>query len=254
MEWGDLRRVTPVNSVFGFDRGLPIDRYYIERFLSAYSADIRGRVLEIGDPYYTRKFGGDRVRRSDVLHVVPGNPKATLVADLTRADSIPSDTFDCIIFTQTLQMIYDLSGALNHVYRILKPGGALLATSHGISKIARREGVDPWGEYWRLTTQSARRLFQDIFPAANVRVGMYGNVLAAVAFLHGMTAGEMDREELDYTDPNYEVLITVRAIKPDPSVSRQRDPAEGKSPLDRLENLSPERRALLALRLGRKMD
>ena len=252
MEWGDLRRVTPVNSAFGFDRGLPIDRYYIERFLSGHSADIRGRVLEIGDPYYTRKFGGDRVRKSDVLHVVPGNPKATLVADLTRADSIPSDTFNCIIFTQTLQMIFDLREALRHVHRILKPGGALLATSHGISKIARREDVDPWGEYWRLTTQSARRLFQDIFSPPQVTVEMYGNVLAAIAFLHGMTAEEMDREELDYTDPNYEVLITVRAVKPDPSVSRQRDTAEAKAPLDRLENLSPERRALLALRLGKK--
>jgi SAM-dependent methyltransferase len=254
VQWGDLRRVTPVSPVFGFDRGLPIDRYYIQRFLSAYFTDIRGRVLEMGDDFYTRKFGGGRVSKSDVLHVVQGNPKATLVADLTCADSNPSDTFDCIIFTQTLQMIYDLRKALSHLYRILKPGGVLLVTSHGISKIGRREVVDPLGEYWRLTTQSARRLFQDIFPAANVGVGVYGNVLTAIAFLHGLAAEEMDQEELDYSDPNYEVLITVRAVKPGDSAPRIEEDSKSNDLLERVDNLSPERRALLALRLGKKVE
>jgi len=209
-----LWRVRPVSRVFGLDRGLPIDRYYIERFLSSHCDDIQGHVLEVGDDYYTRKFGGWGLVTSDVLHVTQGNPKATIVADLTRADSIPSNTFDCIIFVQTLQMIYDLRAALQHIYRILRPGGVVLVTCHGISKIARREGLDPWGEYWRLTTQSARRLFQEIFPAPHVRVGMYGNVLTAIASLHGLAAEEMDQDELDYLDPNYEVLIGIRAAKP----------------------------------------
>jgi SAM-dependent methyltransferase len=214
VQFGDLRRRTPVSRALGFDRGLPIDRYYIQQFLSAHSSDIRGRVLEIGDDFYTQKFGGGRVTRSDVLHVQEGNPKATILADLTRADHVPSDSFDCIIFTQTLQMIYDLRSALRHLYRILRPGGMLLATSHGISKICRRESVDPWGEYWRITTQSARRLFLENFLAKNVEVKAYGNVLAAVAFLHGLAAEELRQEELDFCDPDYEVLVAVAAVKP----------------------------------------
>src|SRR5215813_4804398 len=94
-DFGSMRRLTPVSRVYGFDRGFPIDRYYIEGFLSDYSADILGHVLEIGDNTYTRKFGGDRVTRSDVLHAIEGNPKATMVADLTCAEHIPSGTFDC---------------------------------------------------------------------------------------------------------------------------------------------------------------
>jgi SAM-dependent methyltransferase len=167
----------------------------------------------MGDDFYTRKFGGDRVTKRDVLHVVDGNPLATIVADLTCADNIPSDTFDCIIFTQTLEMIYDPRAALRHLYRILKPGGVLLSTSGGIKKIGRHEGVDPWGEYWHFTSQAVGRLFQEIFPAANVRVGVYGNVLATVATLHGLAAEELRQAELDYLDPDYEVLITVRAAK-----------------------------------------
>jgi SAM-dependent methyltransferase len=208
-----LWRVRPVSRVFGLDRGLPIDRYYIERFLSTYCDDLQGHVLEVGDDYYTRKFSGGRLVTSDVLHVTQGNPKATIVADLTCANSIPSDTFDCIICTQTLQMIYDVRAALGHLYRILRPCGVLLVTCHGISKIARREGVDPWGEYWRLTAQSARRLLEEFFPAFNVTVATYGNVLAAVASLHGLAVEEMAQDELDYLDPDYEVLIGIRAKK-----------------------------------------
>jgi SAM-dependent methyltransferase len=164
------RRLHPLSPHFGYDRGLPIDRYYIEQFLSAHPSDIRGRVLEMGDAEYTRRFGGARVTQSDVLHVVEGNPLATIVADLTAADGIPADTFDCVILTQTLQMIYDVRAAIRHLHRILKPGGVLLATSHGTSRICRRVGRDPWGEYWRFTTQSSQRLFAETFPPHNVTV------------------------------------------------------------------------------------
>ncbi len=214
VKFGSLQRVTPISPVFGFDRGFSIYRHYIERFLSAHASDIRRRVLEIGDVFYTRKFGGDRVTKSDVLHVVEGNPLATIVADLTCADNIPSDAFDCIIFTQTLEHVHDARGALRHLYRILKPGGVLLATSTGIKRIGRREGVDAWGEYWHFTSQTMGRLFRETFPAPNVRVGVYGNILTTIAALHGLAAKELRQEELDYVDPDYEVVITVRAVRP----------------------------------------
>jgi SAM-dependent methyltransferase len=169
----------------------------------------------VGDRFYTKKYGGDRVTTSDVLHLVEGNPEATIVADLTNADDIAPDSFDCIICTQTLQMIYDIRAALEHLRRILKPGGVLLVTSHGISKIGRREGIDPWGEYWRLTTQSANLLFQECFPSTNIKIEVYGNVLSAIASLHGLAAEELNQNELDYSDPDYEVLVAVRAVKPD---------------------------------------
>jgi len=88
-------------------------------------------VLEIGEVTYTRRFGGDRVTKSDVLHVVEGNPEATIVGDLTNADNIPSEAFDCVILTQTLHLLYDVKTALANLYRILKPGGILLVTVPG---------------------------------------------------------------------------------------------------------------------------
>ncbi len=211
---GSLRRLEPISRVFGTDRGQPIDRYYIEQFLSAHASDIRGHVLEVGDDAYTRKFGGERVTKSDVLHAVAGNPKATIVADLTFADNIPSGTFDCIILTQTLQVIYDVRASLRHLYRVLKPGGLLLATFPGISQISRYD-MERWGDYWRFTTLSTWRLFEEVFPPAYLKVQAYGNVLAATAFLYGLATQELRQEELDHRDTDYEVLITVKAAKPE---------------------------------------
>ena len=82
VNFGGLRRLTPISPIFGIDRDLiNIDRYYIEKFLSLHTADIKGRVLEMGEPLYTKKFGAEKVTRSDVLNYVEGNPKANIVAD-----------------------------------------------------------------------------------------------------------------------------------------------------------------------------
>lgn len=213
VRFGSLRRVTPISRDFGFLRGLPIDRYYIEKFLAANSADIHGRVLEIGDNSYTMRFGGSRVMQSDVLHVEEGNPAATIVGDLSNLPQISSETFDCVILTETIFLIYDFRAALRTAYRILKPGGALLVTFPGTSHQICRWEMDHWGDCWRFTTYSARKFFEEIFPAENVAVNCSGNVLSSIAFLHGIATEELTKEELDYQDQDYQLSISVRAVK-----------------------------------------
>lgn len=212
LDLGDLRRLTPISKSFGLDRGQPIDRYYIEKFLGRHAADIRGRVLEIGDSRYTRQFGGNRVTRSDVLHVNLRKPDVTIIADLTEAPQIPSDSFDCLIVTQTLQLIYEVKAAVATCHRILKPGGVMLATFPGLSRIARPSFGETWEDTWRFTKAGAEQLFREVFPG-NVTVEAFGNVLAAVACLHGLAAEELLPEELEACDPDFEVLLAVRAIK-----------------------------------------
>ncbi len=186
-----------------------------------YSAGvIRGRVLEIGGNEYTRRFGrpegsGRRdvnVTQSEVLHIGAENAAATIVGDLTSADHIASDSFDCILCTQTLQVIYDVRAAIATLHRILKPGGSVLATFPGITQTCRPDR-DHWGDYWRFTSLSARRLFEEAFAPANVSVESYGNVLATVAFLEGIATEELRPDELDLRDPDYEMLVCVRAVK-----------------------------------------
>lgn len=205
-------RSEPISRVFGLDRGKPIDRYYIEAFLHRYNGDIKGCVMEIGDSTYTHTFGGKKVIRSEVLHAVEGNPQATLVGDLATGNGIPEGLFDCMILTQTFLFIYDVHAALANSYSALKTGGVLLATFPGISQISRYDMVR-WGDYWRFTDASAQRLFGDIFGIENISVETHGNVLVACAFLQGLAVEELTQKDLDYNDPDYQVLITVRAVK-----------------------------------------
>jgi SAM-dependent methyltransferase len=212
VEFGDLGRTSPISREWGFDRGKPVDRFFIEGFMTVHSADIRGRVLEVADNEYTRRFGGDNVTVSDILHDSPGSPRATVVADLAVGDPIPSDTYDCVICTQTLHLIYDVEAAIATLHRILKPGGTLLATLPVITQISRID-MERNGDFWRFTSAAARRLFEEGFPGGEIEVGAHGNVVAAVAFLQGIASEELDQEQLHHCDPDYEVLITIRAVK-----------------------------------------
>jgi SAM-dependent methyltransferase len=213
------RGLEPVSRKFGFDRGLPIDRYYVEHFLGRQAgvdeyapADITGRVLEIGDDRYTRQFG-KQVERSDIFNFSDVGPGTTIVGDIAREEDMPADAFDCILCTQTLLVIYDFRGAIRALARGLRPGGVLLMTNPGISRLCRPD-ADLWGDYWRFTTLSMRRLLEEVFPPENVRVEGYGNVLTATAQLYGLAASELSREELDLRDPDYEVIVAARAVKP----------------------------------------
>jgi len=209
---GDLRRLEPVSREYGFDRGTPVDRYYIERFLAERSGDIRGRVLEIGDNTYTRRFGGGRVSASDVLNVYPAGGSTTIVSDLASGGNIPDDAFDCMIVTQTLHLLWDVAAGLRTMRRVLKPGGVLLLTVPGtISQLEQGQWRATW--YWGFGPLAVQRLFGETFGAANVEMTVHGNVLASTAFLQGLAAEELEPAELDTRDPLYPLLITVRAVK-----------------------------------------
>lgn len=221
VDFGDLRRSKPIGRHFGIDRpmpdeedGRPVDRFYIERFLAANASDIRGRVLEIGDDGYTRRYGGDRVARRDILNITADNPRATIVADLAAAPQIPDAIFDCVILTQTLHLIYDAPAAVRTLHRILKPGGVLLMTVPGITLVPT---TSVWGHtwYWAFTALAARRMLGEAFGEPRIEVGSCGNVLAATAFLHGLAVGELSADELEACDTDYPLIIAARARKAD---------------------------------------
>jgi SAM-dependent methyltransferase len=213
VRFGSLRRVTPISETFGYDRGLPIDRYYIERFLQEHSGTIRGRVLEVGDSTYTSRFGNDAaVEGVDILDVRADNPRATIVGDLTEPDRFSADAFDCVICTQTLPYIYDVHTAVRTLHRILRPGGTVLATVTSVSRVWTK-GDRLYGDYWRFTSRSSRLLFEQVFDSEEIAVVSYGNVLAAASFLYGLATSELRRDELDYNDPDIPLLIGIKARK-----------------------------------------
>jgi hypothetical protein len=95
-----------------------------------------------------------------VLDIDPANPLATITADLASADAISEAGFDCLILTQTLQLIYDARSAVTHARRILKPAGVLLVTVPAVSPIV---DDDQLTDYWRFTPASCAEPYGDVF-------------------------------------------------------------------------------------------
>jgi SAM-dependent methyltransferase len=190
---------------------MPIDRYYIEGFLRQHQSSIKGQTLEVGDDSYTRRFGENRTTRRDVLHVHDGNSAATIVGDLASADHIPGDTFDCLVLTQTLHLIFDVTAAVRTIHRVLRPGGVVLATFPGISQLSTDEWNRTWS--WGLSCALALELFGERFEKSRISVQSYGNTLTAACFLHGLAASELSIQQLDRVEPDCEMLVAVRAEK-----------------------------------------
>jgi SAM-dependent methyltransferase len=209
IDFGSLRRLKPVSKRWGFDRGTPVDRYYIESFLERNSSDIRGKVLEVKGRDYTQKFGEDQAEISHVIDIDSSNREANIVTDLTTCAGIESDQYDCVIVTQTFQYIYRLDSAFRSLHRILKPGGTILITCPGISRIEYKNQGET--TFWSFTQSSLKRLLSEEFE--DVTVSAFGNVLAASAFLYGIASEELHVDELNYHDPDYPLLLTARATK-----------------------------------------
>lgn len=209
--WLPFYCVTPVSRVFGLDRGSAIDRYYIEKFLYNNKAFIKGHLLEIAENSYSQKFGHD-VSSYEILHYNSSNLAATIIGDLTKHDTLPHNTIDCFICTQTLNVIYDLRSSVEGAYKLLTSDGVFLGTVPGISQISRYD-MDRWGDYWRFTDLSIRKVFEEFFGKGNVEIELFGNVRTCMAFLNGLSLEELPKRVLDKKDNDYQMIIGIKAIK-----------------------------------------
>lgn len=199
-------RTEPVSRLFGYDRGTPIDRYYIERFLKTNQAHITGHVLELADNGYTQQFG-QGVTQSDVL-AAEANEATTLVGDIADAGVLPANRYQCIILTQCLNVIYDVRGALNQCRTALASGGVLLLTVPCISQISRYD-MDRWGDFWRFTQRGLGDLLAECFPDAHAQMNSHGNLALARAFLDGLAVEDIPNQLWEQDDPDYPLIITA---------------------------------------------
>jgi SAM-dependent methyltransferase len=203
---------SPVSRLYGLDRGRAIDRYYIEAFLEREKAAVRGVCLELLTNDYTLRFGGYNVTRSEILDIDRRNPHATIYADLRDLRPVLKDgVFDCIILTQTLQFIDDCEAGLNECRRILKDNGVMLATIPTLSRLDVASGRD--ADFWRFTPAGARYLFSRVFGEQNIQVEGYGNVITGLGFWLGLAQRDLSRAAFKDNDPDFPILVSVKATK-----------------------------------------
>jgi SAM-dependent methyltransferase len=209
--WGNLRRLRPFSERYGFDRGTPVDRYYIEGFLERHADDVRGSVLEMDNPEYTQRFGGKAVTVSEILDIDAENARATIVADLSEPGSLPAARFDCFVLTQTLQYVSGVEEALANAWQSLAPGGVLLLS---VPSLSRMDAEVPEQDLGRFTVSGVRAALGRACPGGHFEVVGCGNLVAAVASLQGLAAEELRDSELDVVDAAFPVVVCARAEKP----------------------------------------
>jgi SAM-dependent methyltransferase len=198
------KTLKPASTKFGFDRGTPIDRFWIEDFLENNKKHIKGTVLEITDPAYTKKYGGKKVKRSDVLDIDSSNKKANINGDLRNLKAIIKDnTYDCVILTHVLGLIDDYASAIIEIKRILKPNGVLLYTGSCLGPILGEK------VYWRFTPNSVKYIFETHFKPSRLKIETYGNVLTGQAFWVGMAQEDLTKYELGYNDPRFPCAVSA---------------------------------------------
>ena len=200
--------VRPASRTFGYERGQPIHRYYVQRFFQTHASRIRGHCLDFHDPWYVHTYGEGRPSRIDVLDLSAENPHATLVADMTKPNDLPSDTFDCIVCVHVLHIVYEADVFAKELHRLLAPGGTLLMAVPGTSMIS-----PDWTEYRRWTGLGVRTLLNQFFRPSDVVVETYGNSLSAAAEMRGLASDEIAPWELNTKDDLFQVEVCGLAVK-----------------------------------------
>jgi SAM-dependent methyltransferase len=164
---------------------------------------MQGRVLWIGDGSCMpgAPWPGGQITQLESLEA------------LTPGTAASSESFDCIVCCGALERVYDPAEAIDALQTLLRPGGVLLATLAGSPTPSLPDRHDV---YWGFTTASARRLFEGSFPADRLSVEVHGNVQSAAARLHGLGPEDLAPEALEHVDEDYQLVVTVRARKPEP--------------------------------------
>jgi SAM-dependent methyltransferase len=207
-----INSTEPISNNFGHDRGLPIQRYYAEKFLAEHATDIAGTILEIQEDYYTKKFGKTKVLVSNILDIDPNNKRATTHTNLLETSQLPHNKYDCIILTFVLCLVDDYNLVLKNIKQMLRPGGVILCTLSSINMLADNSRViGEENDYWHFTEKSAKYMFNKIFGANNVSVRSYGNVFSVTKSLYGISSEELSKKKLDFHDNRFPSIVCIRA-------------------------------------------
>lgn len=204
----------PISRQFGSERGTPVDRYYIERFLEEHKQMVRGDVLEIEDSTYSLRYGEERVQKAIVMDVGKESGDITFRGNLETGEGIRDEIADCFILTQTLMYIFDLKSAAHNIVRLLKRGGCALITCSGISQNSKR-CMDDYGCCFNFNRDALGRLFEQEPGMEVMEIGSYGNVKTVSAHLNGLCCEDLTTDDFVPNDRYYPLIVyaVVRKVE-----------------------------------------
>jgi SAM-dependent methyltransferase len=205
IDLGDLRRLAPFDPMFGFTRGTPIDRYYLERFIEHIRPEVRGAVLEIGGKRANREtYGFDAATEYRAMDI-KRSPDVDLVGDVHDRGLIPPGTLDAIVIFNVLEHCARPWVVAENLRGWLRVGGKVFAMVPSVQRVHRQPR-----DYWRPYPDGMEALFADF---ARCQLFVYGNPLTALAAIMGIAVQELSTDELDRVNTGYPVATCVIAEK-----------------------------------------
>ena len=113
---------------------------------------------------------------------LPGNELASVVIRDDGSLDLPDNCIDVVLSTQVLEHVQNPALYVSEAYRVLKPGGHMILTTHGLFVYH----PDP-EDNWRWTSNGLRRQIQAAgFEVVGIE-GLIGPAAAAVQFLQDTT-------------------------------------------------------------------
>lgn len=161
---------------------------------------------------------------------LPGNPVAQV--ELCEDGTVPvtDSSFDMVLSIQVLEHVTDPDRYLIECFRVLKPGGSLVLSTHGIMYYH----ADP-EDYWRWTSSGLTKIVQNAGFQVEHMEGILGLAPAALQLFQWATVGHLpkmvhrpyimvvqwlmamlDRRYSDNSRLRDALVLGVRALKPGP--------------------------------------
>ena len=159
----------------------------IADLLADAGAGAGGRVVDYGcadGPYRHLLGAGTDYVGADLA----GNPAATVTVQGDGTLPLPDDSVDVVLSTQVLEHVEAPLVYLAEAFRVLRPGGSLVLTTHGIMHLHR----DPQ-DYWRWTSDGLHKVVTDAGFTVAAQRGILGLAAAGLQLLQAGTAARVPR-------------------------------------------------------------
>jgi 2-polyprenyl-3-methyl-5-hydroxy-6-metoxy-1,4-benzoquinol methylase len=184
--------------------------------------DVRGaRVLDVGcgdRPYEQLLEGAAEIVGFDI----PGNRHADLHGSI---DAIPVEdgSFDVVLCLQVLEHVADPEAAVRELRRVVKPGGRVLCSTHGVYPYHPNPD-----DFWRWTHEGLAHLFRTHAEWTSVTVRPGAGTAATVAMLVAHTVDLLcKRAHVRVLGAPFVALLNAGGEALDRAVPMLREPVPG---------------------------
>lgn len=205
IEYSDFKRYAPLCHDYGYSRGTPIDRYYLEQFIREIRSYVVGYTLEIGGSRENQYLYGFTNAMSYKTMDMHQKPEVDITGDIHDPNSLGSNSFDSIILFNVLEHCEKPWIVVENIYNWLTKRGSVFCMVPNSQRIHR----DP-KDYWRILPDGMRSLFAK-FPIKQLY--LYGNPITTIATMMGVAAEELSSEELNSFNSEYLVATCIYACK-----------------------------------------